>query len=75
MQQKYLSTSKLSKLIDINERWLREHRGYVFVEGIHYHYPNGFNNCRWNVRAMLEWVENSNKKTDVADDVLKSLCA
>jgi hypothetical protein len=72
--QKYLSTGKMAKLIDINEKWLREHKGTIFKNGVHYHYPNGFNNCRWNVEAMLLWVENSNTSSE-ADAVLKTLCA
>lgn len=73
--QKYLSTSKMANLLDINAKWLRQHRGDVFKEGVHYHYPNGFNDCRWNVKAMFEWVENSNSSSSKADDVLNSLCA
>lgn len=73
---KYLSTSKISRMIDINEKWLREHRRTVFEEGIHFHYPNGFKNCRWNVSAMLDWVENSsNESLDITNDILNSICA
>jgi len=73
--KKYLSTSKLSNILDINAKWLREHRGTVFKEGTHYHIPSGFSDCRWNVKAMIEWMENSNTDTTVADEVLNSLCA
>ena len=73
--QKYLSTSKLSKLLDINVKWLNQHKGSIFQEGIHYHYPNGFNDCRWNVQAMTQWVENSNTTSTIANEVLNSLCA
>jgi len=73
---KYLSTSKISKIIDINEKWLREKQGEIFKEGIHYHYPDGFHHCRWNVNAMLDWVENSSIETSkIANDILNSLSA
>ena len=72
---RYLSTSKIANLLDINAKWLREHRGDIFQEGVHYHYPKGFRDCRWNVQAMLEWMENSNCYSDEADKVLQSLCA
>lgn len=72
----YLSTSKMSKTIDINERWLREHRGTVFQEGIHYHYPYGFKDCRWNVSAMLNWIENSSTESScITNDILNSICS
>lgn len=74
-EPKYLSTSKISKLIDVNERWLREHRGAVFKEGVHYHFPNGFNDCRWNVKAMIEWVETPTDEDTRTQDILNSLCA
>ena len=73
---KYLSTSKMSNMIDINDKWLREHRGTIFQEGVHFHYPNGFKDCRWNVSAMLDWIENSsNEFSGVADEIINSLCA
>ncbi len=72
---KYLSTSKIAKLIDINEKWLRQHRGEIFKEGVHYHFPFGFNDCRWNVDAMLTWVESSSNHSNEAEKVLNSLCA
>ena len=75
LQAKYLSTSKIAKMIDINEKWLREHRGDVFQEGVHYHFPFGFNDCRWNVSAMLKWVETSTNHSSEADRILNSLCA
>jgi len=75
LQIQYLSTSKIAKLIDINEKWLREHRGDIFQEGIHYHFPLGFNDCRWNVSAMLEWIETSTNHSSEADRILNSLCA
>lgn len=74
IEVKYLSTSKMSKMIDINEKWLREHQGTLFQEGVHYHYPNGFKNCRWKVSAMLEWVENQNEKSNIANKILNSIC-
>ena len=75
LNAKYLSTSKIAKMIDINEKWLREHRGNVFQEGVHYHFPFGFKDCRWNVSAMLEWVETSTNHSDEANRILNSLCA
>jgi len=76
IESAYLSTSKISKLIDINEKWLREHRETVFREGIHFHYPHGFNDCRWNVSAMLDWVENSSSESsDITNEILNSICA
>ena len=72
IQSQYLSTSKMAKLLDINEKWLREHRRSIFQEGIHYHFPAGFKNCRWNVSAMLSWIETSNNSTEAAR-VLSSL--
>ncbi len=75
LYSKYLSTSKMSTLIDINAKWLREHRGEIFTEGVHYHFPYGFNDCRWNILAMIKWVENSNSFSNKADEVLKSLSA
>jgi len=76
IEQNYLSTSKMAKMIDINERWLRANRGAIFQEGIHYHFPLGFNDCRWNVSAMLNWVENSsNVVSDVTNEILNSICA
>lgn len=72
----YLSTSKMSKVIDIHEKWLREHQGTIFKEGIHYHYPHGFKNCRWNVSAMLDWVENSSQESSsITNEILNSICA
>ena len=73
LKAKYLSTSKIAKILDINERWLREHRGSIFIEGIHYHFPAGFKNCRWNVSAMLSWVETSSHSSEV-DNIITSLC-
>jgi len=74
LKAKYLSTSKIAKILDINERWLREHRGSIFIEGIHYHFPLGFNNCRWNVSAMLEWVESSTSHSTEVDNIISSIC-
>jgi len=72
----YLTTSKISVLLDINPRWLRQHKGDIFKEGIHYHYPDGFHDCRWNVNAMFDWVENSATETSkIANDILNSLSA
>ena len=76
IESAYLSTSKMSKLIDINEKWLRKNRKSIFQEGIHFHYPKGFKNCRWNVSAMLDWVENSsNELSSVTDEIINSICA
>lgn len=72
---KYMSTSKISQLLDINEKWLREHRGDIFLEGIHYHYPEGFHDCRWNVEAMVNWMENSKNYCAEADEVFQSICS
>jgi len=75
IESAYLSTSKISKLIDINEKWLREHRGAVFHEGIHFHYPYGFKDCRWNVSAMLNWIEKSSQNSStITDEILNSIC-
>jgi len=73
LKAKYLSTAKMAELLDINSRWLREHRGNIFQEGVHYHFPYGFSNCRWNVSAMLEWVETSSHSTEV-DNIISSIC-
>lgn len=63
-------------MLDINQKWLREHRGSIFKEGIHYHYPYGFNDCRWNVTTMLEWMENSSIQTsELSEQILRTLCA
>jgi len=76
VNSKYLSTKKISQMLDINERWLREHRDTIFIKGIHFHYPNGFNDCRWNVAAMIDWIENSSNATsNIANDILSTLCA
>ena len=75
MKPEYLSTSKIANILDISERWLREHRGDVFKEGVHYHYPNGFNDCRWNLNAMREWMEYSTETSEEAEKMLNSLCA
>ncbi|QFR49400.1 hypothetical protein FJR48_06535 [Sulfurimonas lithotrophica] len=74
IESKYLSTSKISRMVDINERWLREHQGTIFKEGVHYYYPNGFKNCRWNVSAMIEWIENPNEESNIADEILSNIC-
>jgi hypothetical protein len=73
LQSQYLSTSKIAKILDINEKWLREHRGSIFIEGVHYHFPQGFSHCRWNVPAMLKWIETSNHLSEV-ESILTSLC-
>lgn len=76
IESAYLSTSKISKMIDIHEKWLRTHRGTIFHEGVHFHYPHGFNDCRWNVSAMLNWVENSSlESSSITDEILNSICA
>ena len=76
IESAYLSTSKMSKIIDIHEKWLREHQGIIFQEGIHFHYPEGFKNCRWNVSAMLNWVENSSQESSsITNEILNSICA
>ena len=74
IRSQYLSTSKMAKLLDINERWLREHRGSIFQEGIHYHFPVGFKNCRWNVSAMFDWIESSTSHSSEVENILTSLC-
>jgi len=72
---KYLSTAKMASILDINAKWLREHRGSIFIEGVHYHFPNGFNDCRWNVKHMCLWIETPSETNTVADEILKTLAA
>lgn len=71
----YLATAKISQMLDINENWLREQRGIIFKEGIHFHYPDGFNDTRWNIAGMQAWMENKDSSNTEADEVLKTLCA
>jgi len=73
VQCQFLSTSKMAKLLDINEKWLREHQRSIFIEGVHYHRPLGFSHCRWNVSSMLSWIETSSHSSEV-DNILTSIC-
>ena len=74
IQSQYLSTAKMAKILDINPRWLREHRGDIFQEGMHYYFPLGFNDCRWKVSVMLEWIESSKSHSTEVDNIITSLC-
>lgn len=74
MESKYLSTSKMANLLDINSKWLRQHCDDIFQEGIHFHRPLGFADCRWNVEAMIAWVEGSYNTSQDAAEILEAVC-
>jgi len=77
MQQLYVSTSQIAKVVGIGEKWLREHKRDIFVVGIHYHYPRGFKDTRWSIASMIEWVEGreANSENDEVNSILDSLSA
>jgi len=68
----YLRTGKMASLIGRSSRWLKEQKGVLFKQGIHYHQPKGEREPFWDVEKMDEWVR-SIVQDDEIDEILKKV--
>ena len=70
MTPRFLSTGKMAKHIGVNDKFLKENKGVLFKENIHFFVPDGRSHPLWDVEKMVEWV--MGKDSDV-DEILKKV--
>ena len=56
-----LTTTKMVQYLGISKDFLLKNKDKLFIKGIHYFIPNGFNKILWNVNEMEKWVKNDTK--------------
>lgn len=74
--QEFVSTGTLlSQIIEVNEKFLAENKGIIFIDGIHFTIPKGRKNTLWNVEKMREWAGTTviDEDDEIAEAILVSI--
>jgi len=74
---RFVKTSTLLQEIEIDEDFLYQERGKLFIAGIHFAIPKGKKYALWNLEEMFKWAGTHAPTTDeeLANDVVQSMLA
>jgi hypothetical protein len=67
-----MRTGQMAEFLGRSKDWLKQRKGTVFKEGVHYYQKPGDSEPFWDVGAMVEWVRNGDR-SEAAKEVLETV--
>jgi len=65
--QRYAKTKHAAAYLDVDPSYLTKRMGIVFVEGLHYFYPENESIVRWDLEQLHSWLRSEEQEGDTYD--------